>query len=233
MNTSGSFQRPSRLERGHGLYGRSPAREAILSRSESGQPYGTRAKHVLSEMVFGKEVRIVSQDVDRYGRTVGRVFEGSRHVNAEMVRQGAAWVYRQYNRDPLLLKVEAEARSAGRAPSRRAERRGGRWVGVESESESMAATTVMAQLVVRSMRSRHPAIRAISARWKWANTVMNSFEVPGKTGASSVGTKLSLEVSRALRIAGSRPSSGSTKPNLLAPHADANGGTRRASLVRV
>src|SRR3954453_8529377 len=35
-------------------------------------------------------------------------------VNAELVRQGAAWVYRKYSRDPLLLLLEQEARSARR-----------------------------------------------------------------------------------------------------------------------
>lgn len=81
---------------------------------ESRQPYGTRAQQVLSGMVFGKEVRVVVQDIDQYGRSVGRVFQGSLDVNAEMVRQGAAWVYRQYSRDASLLQLEAEARSARR-----------------------------------------------------------------------------------------------------------------------
>ena len=81
---------------------------------ESRQPYGTRAQQVLSGMVFGKEVRVVVQDTDRYGRSVGRVFQGPLDVNAEMVREGAAWVYRRYSRDAALLQLEAEARSARR-----------------------------------------------------------------------------------------------------------------------
>jgi endonuclease YncB( thermonuclease family) len=81
---------------------------------ESRQPYGTRAQQVLSEMVFGKDVRVVVQDTDRYGRTVGRVYQGLLDVNAEMVRQGAAWVYRQYSRDASLLQLEAEARATRR-----------------------------------------------------------------------------------------------------------------------
>jgi endonuclease YncB( thermonuclease family) len=79
---------------------------------ESRQPYGTRARQALSELVFGKDVRVVVQATDRYGRTVGRVFAGTVDANAEMVRQGAAWVYRQYNRDRSLLALEAEAKAA-------------------------------------------------------------------------------------------------------------------------
>jgi len=81
---------------------------------ESRQPYGSRAQQELSELAFGREVRVVVQDTDRYGRTVGRVHAGAVDVNAEMVRRGAAWVYRQYSRDPALPPLEAEARAARR-----------------------------------------------------------------------------------------------------------------------
>lgn len=50
------------------------------------------------------------QDTDRYGRTVARVIVGGQDVNREMVLEGAAWVYRAYNRDKSLLAVEADAR---------------------------------------------------------------------------------------------------------------------------
>ena len=89
-------------------------RLAEIDTPESGQPYGSRAKQTLSDLAFGKAVRVDVQDTDRYGRTVGRVYVGSRDVNAEMVRGGAAWVYRQYNRDPALPPIEAEARAARR-----------------------------------------------------------------------------------------------------------------------
>ena len=62
---------------------------------ERKQPYGTRAQQALSELAYNKQARVVVQDTDRYGRTVGRVYVGSLDVNAEMVKQGAAWAYRQ------------------------------------------------------------------------------------------------------------------------------------------
>lgn len=79
---------------------------------EGGQPYGSRARAELSELAFGRDVRVAVRDTDRYGRTVGRVFVGSFDVNAEMVRRGAAWVYRQYSSDAALLALEAEAKAA-------------------------------------------------------------------------------------------------------------------------
>ncbi|EHL97191.1 nuclease-like protein [Acetobacteraceae bacterium AT-5844] len=53
-------------------------------------------------------------DVDRYDRTVGRIYTGPVDVNAEMVRQGMAWVYTRYNRDPELPRLQAEAKAARR-----------------------------------------------------------------------------------------------------------------------
>ena len=79
---------------------------------ELAQPYGSKAKVALSDLVFGREVRVVVQDIDRYGRTVGRVYVGAIDVNAELVKQGAAWVYRQYLHDQSLLPLEAQAQAA-------------------------------------------------------------------------------------------------------------------------
>ena len=54
------------------------------------------------------------QDTDRYGRTVGRVYVGNLDVNAEMIGRGAAWVYRDYAKDPSLYRLESEAKAAKR-----------------------------------------------------------------------------------------------------------------------
>jgi len=89
-------------------------RLAEIDTPESKQPYGSRSKQALSDLVFGKTVQVEIRDTDRYGRTVGRVSVGSTDVNAALVASGAAWVYRQYSSDPDLLRLEAEARAAQR-----------------------------------------------------------------------------------------------------------------------
>ena len=81
---------------------------------ESKQPYGERAKQALSDLAFGKPARVVVETTDKYGRTVGRVYVGAVDVNAELVKQGAAWVYRQYLKDQSLLVLEAQAKAAKR-----------------------------------------------------------------------------------------------------------------------
>jgi endonuclease YncB( thermonuclease family) len=77
---------------------------------ESGQAFGNRAKQALGEKVFGKMVRVQVVDHDRYGRTVGKVVLGDRQINLEMVQDGYAWDYRQFDRRHEYAAAERDAR---------------------------------------------------------------------------------------------------------------------------
>jgi len=83
---------------------------------ESRQAFGTRAKQFTSQLAFGREVKVVVRDTDRYGRTVGEVIlPDGRSLNHELVRAGLAWWYRQYAaNDRTLENLEREARAAKR-----------------------------------------------------------------------------------------------------------------------
>ncbi len=89
-------------------------RLAEIDAPESGQPYGKSSKQALSRLIFGKDVRVVIQATDRYGRIVGRPYLDSVDVSEEMVRLGAAWVYPDYVIDQALFDIENEARAASR-----------------------------------------------------------------------------------------------------------------------
>lgn len=89
-------------------------RLAEIDTPERHQPWGTRARQALASLIFRRLVIVDAVDVDRYGRTVGRVYVERLDVNAEMVRQGNAWVYRRYLHDPTLLQLGAEARRTRR-----------------------------------------------------------------------------------------------------------------------
>ena len=89
-------------------------RLAEVDAPESDQPYGERAKEVLTALIFGDRVNVVIQAQDDYERIVGRVYMGSMDVSAELVKRGAAWVYRPYVRDQTLFTLEAEARASKR-----------------------------------------------------------------------------------------------------------------------
>ena len=63
-----------------------------------GQP-GADATSSLQRLVGAGRLELRPQTLDRYGRTVAEVFSAGRNVNLEMVRTGAAFVYRKYLRD--------------------------------------------------------------------------------------------------------------------------------------
>jgi endonuclease YncB( thermonuclease family) len=86
-------------------------RLAEIDTPEKGQPYGQKSRQMLADLTFGRSIRVVVQDIDRYGRTVGRVYAGGLDVNAALVEHGAAWVYRKYARDPALFDLERRARA--------------------------------------------------------------------------------------------------------------------------
>jgi endonuclease YncB( thermonuclease family) len=58
---------------------------------------------------FGNN-RVEVIDVDRYKREVGRIYLGERFVNMEMVRDGFAWRYVQYDKPGEFTAAEANAR---------------------------------------------------------------------------------------------------------------------------
>ena len=77
---------------------------------EKNQPYGQKAKKALSDFIFGKTVRIEVDTIDRYGRTVGRIFLNDLNINKEMVKAGHARVYIQYAKDKTLFYLEKNAK---------------------------------------------------------------------------------------------------------------------------
>jgi endonuclease YncB( thermonuclease family) len=85
-------------------------RLAGIDAPEKGQPFGTKARENLAGKVFKQEVRVEVIDVDRYHREVGRIFLGERFVNMEMVQDGFAWRYSQYDKPGELSAAETEAR---------------------------------------------------------------------------------------------------------------------------
>lgn len=81
---------------------------------EKKQAFGQRAKNFTASLVAGKMVDVEPVDQDRYGRTVGLVTVTGRSLNEELVKNGFAWVYRQYCRRgecSSWMKEESQARA--------------------------------------------------------------------------------------------------------------------------
>ena len=89
-------------------------RLAGIDTPERKQPFGNKAKQALSNLAFQKQALVEIAAKDRYGRTIGVVFVDGLNVNAELVKQGMAWVYRKYTDDERLYVLESEAKQAKR-----------------------------------------------------------------------------------------------------------------------
>ena len=77
---------------------------------EKKQAFGEKSKQHLSEMVFGKDVRVEWQKKDRYQRILGIVFIGEKDVNLQMVKDGFAWHYKFYDKTPAYAQAALDAR---------------------------------------------------------------------------------------------------------------------------
>lgn len=77
----------------------------------SKQPFGTQAKTALSDLCFGQQVTINSQNCDRYGRLIAVITNAKKQiVNQEMIKLGMAWHFTNYSTDKTYAKLEQEAR---------------------------------------------------------------------------------------------------------------------------
>jgi micrococcal nuclease len=78
---------------------------------EKKQDFGQVAKQKLGSLVFSKTVHVVKKDVDRYGRTVGLVYDDHNIcVNEAMLKAGLAWHYLKYDQNPEWQQMENTAR---------------------------------------------------------------------------------------------------------------------------
>ena len=87
-------------------------RLAQIDAPEKAQAFGMASKKALSKLISDKVVRVVEEDVGRYGRIVGRIYLKKRDINAIMVKTGFAWVYRKYSDDQSLIRMERQARKS-------------------------------------------------------------------------------------------------------------------------
>jgi micrococcal nuclease len=85
-------------------------RLAGIDAPEKGRAFGSKAREQLAGKVFGEVVRVDVIDVDRYRREVGRIYLSDRFVNLEMVGNGFAWRYPQYDKAGEFTAAENDAR---------------------------------------------------------------------------------------------------------------------------
>jgi len=77
---------------------------------ERDQPHGRDAFAALYERVGNRSVELQIVEQDQYDRQVAVVLVEGRNINAELVREGHAWAYRQYLSDEEFCHLEEAAR---------------------------------------------------------------------------------------------------------------------------
>ncbi len=82
---------------------------------EMKQPFGKAAKRYASTLVYHRIVTVREEGTDKYGRTLGEVtLPDGRDFSEEMLREGYAWHYKQYDQSQKLADLETEAHDAQR-----------------------------------------------------------------------------------------------------------------------
>lgn len=78
---------------------------------ERGMPYNKKAKKYLSDLIFGKMVKVLELKKDRNGRSVSQTFlaDGT-DVSFEMIKAGYAWHYKKYSKDKTYTNAEIQTR---------------------------------------------------------------------------------------------------------------------------
>lgn len=83
---------------------------------ELGQAYGRTSRTVARQWLAGRQVKVKPMYQDNYGRTVAQVWVGDTLVNAELVKNGAAWVYPRFCRErdicEPMARMQQNARQA-------------------------------------------------------------------------------------------------------------------------
>ena len=83
---------------------------------EKKQEFGNESKKALSNYIYQKEVTVDYKKQDRYKRIVGKVLLGKQDICLQMVKDGMAWHYKDYEKEQsktdreLYREAEAKAR---------------------------------------------------------------------------------------------------------------------------
>ena len=78
---------------------------------EMNQPFGAQSKNFLNRLLYEKDVTLIAQGEDRYGRVLGNLFSNELNVNMLMVKFGFAWVYDDYAKNSSLYKYQDQAKA--------------------------------------------------------------------------------------------------------------------------
>ena len=77
---------------------------------EKSQPFGNKSKENLSKYIAGKTVIVKYKEMDRYNRVLGTIYLNNMDINLQQIKDGYAWVYKQYSSNQIYYQEEKKAR---------------------------------------------------------------------------------------------------------------------------
>lgn len=80
---------------------------------EKGMPFYRASKNHLGKLCYKKDIKLLITGKDSRDRLLGYTYlKDGTELSQEMIKAGYAWHFKKYNSDPLLSRLEVEARKA-------------------------------------------------------------------------------------------------------------------------
>ena len=77
---------------------------------EKKQPFGSKSRDNLASYIAGETVTVKYKSKDKYGRVLGTIYFDNLDINLQQIKNGYAWVYKQYSKNQTYYKEEQKAR---------------------------------------------------------------------------------------------------------------------------
>lgn len=77
---------------------------------ELSQEFGDKSRALLSRLIEKQRITVNVMGEDRYGRAIGVIYIGGLDINAVMLKNGAAWHYKDYDKSVEYAELESLAR---------------------------------------------------------------------------------------------------------------------------
>lgn len=85
-------------------------RLAGIDAPELSQEFGDKSRSLLSRLIEKKKISVSVTGEDSYGRFIGTVFIDGLDINAVMLKNGAAWHYKDFDKSMEYAELESLAR---------------------------------------------------------------------------------------------------------------------------
>ena len=77
---------------------------------EKKQPFGNKSRDNLASYIAGEIITVKYKSKDKYGRILGTIYFENLDINLQQIKNGYAWVYKQYSKNQTYYKEEQKAK---------------------------------------------------------------------------------------------------------------------------